>query len=329
MRRLRWGILSTARIAQQKVIPAIQASRHGVVTSIASRDKSRAQAVAKEHGIEASYDSYSALLHSPDIDAVYIPLPNHLHVDWSIRCLTAGKHVLCEKPLGVSAHDAQRLVDATKRFPHLVAAEAFMYRHHPQWSEVRSRIDSGAIGTVKAIQSMFTYFNDDPNNIRNQLGIGGGGLLDIGCYSISLSRYLLCKEPSRVCSVMDRDPQYGTDRVASVLLDFDGAASIFCCATQLHRFQQVQILGTRGRMEVLSPFNSPPDLPTRILCETDAGTEAVEFDAVNQFSLQADAFAQSVFTGQRSIATLEDALANMRAIDAAAKSAASGQWVAP
>ncbi len=326
-RRLRWGVLSTARIARQKVIPAIQGSSRGVVTAIASRDYSRAKATARKHAIETTFPSYADLLNSPHVEAVYIPLPNHLHVAWAVRCLEAGKHVLCEKPIGLNTQDALRLVETSRQYPRLVAAEAFMYRHHPQWQEILRLVKAGVLGSIRSIQSAFTYFNADPTNIRNQVDIGGGGLLDIGCYTISVARHLLGREPARICCVMDRDPEFGTDRVASVLADFDGTVSMSCCSTQLHRFQQVHVLGDLGRIEIPIPFNAPTDAPTRVHQVSVSGIETIKFGAANQYALQTDAFAESVFTGSREVSSLEDALANMRAIDAAFESAKRGCWV--
>lgn len=327
MNKLRWGVLSTARIAREKVVPAIQTSRSGRVVAIASRSAGRARAAAGALGIGTSYASYEALLESPEVDAVYIPLPNHMHVDWAIRCIESGKHVLCEKPLGLHEADAKRLKQAAEMHPDLVVAEAFMYRHHPQWQTVRQMAEDGAIGVLRCVQAFFSYYNVDPANIRNQASIGGGALMDIGCYGISLSRFLFGREPIRACAISHRDPAFSTDRLTSALLDFGDGTATFSCATQLHRHQRVQILGDAGRIKIEIPFNAPPDRATRIWHESASGLETITFEPADQYALQADAFAEAVFRGRCVLPTLEDALCNMRVIDAVAESTRRASWV--
>ncbi len=327
MNRLRWGILSTARIAREKVIPAIQASTSGLVTAIASRSIERARTIARLHGIGSAYGSYEALLESAEVDAVYIPLPNHLHVDWTIRCLASNKHVLCEKPIGLNAADTRRLLEASARHPHLFVAEAFMYRHHPQWQMARNLVSRGLVGKIRMIHSFFTYYNIDPGNIRNQFQMGGGALMDIGCYNVSLSRYLFGREPIRVCASIDLDAGFGTDRMTSALLDFADGTATFSCATQLHRYQRVHVLGEEGRLEVEVPFNAPPDRTTRIWHATASGIETITISPADQYGLQTDAFARSVFHGVREMPPLQDSLANMRVIDALFESAQGGRWI--
>ncbi len=219
MTKIRWGVLSTARIGLNHVIPAMQQGTYCEVTAIASRDKQRADAVAQQAGIAKAYGSYAELLADPEVDAIYIPLPNEQHVPWSIESLEAGKHVLCEKPIALTADEAQTLVDAAARHPHLKAMEAFMYRHHPQWQRAKQLVADGAIGDLRTIQSFFAYANLDPTNIRNQADHGGGGLMDIGCYNISFSRFIFGEEPARVCSMVEYDPTFNTDRLDIHLLD--------------------------------------------------------------------------------------------------------------
>lgn len=327
MKKLRWGVLSTARIAREKVIPAIQASRHGRVVAIASRSADRAGAVAGKLAIGASFASYEALLESREVDAVYIPLPNHMHVDWAIRSIKAGKHVLCEKPLGLTEADARRLEQAAGMRPDLVVSEAFMYRHHPQWRQARQMAESGAIGVLRCVHAFFCYHNVDPANIRNRADIGGGALMDIGCYGISVARFLFGREPIRACAIAQEDPVFSTDRLTSTLLDFGQGTASFSCATQLHRHQRVQILGDAGRIEIEIPFNAPPDHATRIWHETASGLESITFEAADQYALQADAFAEAVFGSSGAVPALEDAVRNMRVIDAVAESARRASWV--
>jgi predicted dehydrogenase len=264
MKKIRWGVLSTARIGTETVIPAMQLGEYCTVTAIASRRLEKAQAAAGQLGIEKAYGSYEELLADPDIDAVYIPLPNHLHVPWTIKALNAGKHVLCEKPIGLSAAEAQVLLSAARKFPRLKVMEAFMYRHHPQWQWAKQKVIEGEVGEVRTIQSFFSYYNADPDNIRNKADIGGGGLMDIGCYCISLSRFIFETEPWRVCGIIEEDPSMKVDRLTSGILEFSRGTSTFTCATQLVPYQRVNIFGTKGRIEIEIPFNAPSDRPCKV-----------------------------------------------------------------
>jgi predicted dehydrogenase len=258
-----------------------------------------------------------------------VPLPNHLHVDWSIRALEAGKHVLCEKPIGMDAHDAERLAAAAMAHPQLKVMEAFMYRFHPQWLEAKRLVDDGRLGRLQHVHSHFSYFKLDPANIRNQPEAGGGGLMDIGCYDVSLSRYLFGHEPARVVASVDVDPDLGIDRLASALLDFgEGRTATFTCATQLLGHQRAQAFGSEGRLELEIPFNAPQDGPCRLLFETEAGTLQTVYDRVDQYTLQAEAFSRAVLEDAPVPLPLLDAVANMRVLDAIRSSARSGGWVA-
>jgi predicted dehydrogenase len=331
---VRWGVLSTAGIGTRQVIPAMQRGRYSRVTAIASRDRARAKRVAAEQGIATAHASYDDLLADPDVDAVYIPLPNHLHVPWSIRALEAGKHVLCEKPIGLDAPEAETLARAAAERPHLKVMEAFMYRFHPQWQRARQLVaEDGAIGEVRAIHTWFAYFNNDPRNIRNQKDAGGGALMDIGCYGVSIARFVLGREPRRVAAVSDIDPQFGTDRLTSALMEFEGAVGSFTCATQLARHQRVDILGTEGRIEIELPVNALPDQPSRILLQRAPGPGApgapgtideIVFAPCNQYTLQGDAFSLAVLENAPVPTPLGDAAANMRVIDAVKTSAERG-----
>ncbi|MFZ4792886.1 MAG: Gfo/Idh/MocA family protein [Blastocatellia bacterium] len=327
MNKLRWGILSTSRFAQQKIVPAMKSCHYAEVTAIASRDRQKGEEVAARLGIAKVHDTYEGLLADPEIDVIYNPLPNHLHVPLTIAALEAGKHVLCEKPIGLDTADAERLLEAARRYPHLKVMEAFMYRFHPQWQKARQLVREGRIGKVSTIQSVFSYFNDDPANVRNKEGIGGGGLLDIGCYSISLSRFIFEAEPRRVIGIIEDDPQFRVDRLTSGILDFGDRTSTFTCSTQLTPYQRVQIFGTSGRIEIEVPFNPMPDQPARIIVESDGKIEETVFDLCNQYTIQGDLFSLAVINNSPVPTPLEDAVANMRVIDAVFESGRSGGWV--
>ncbi len=327
MQTVRWGVLSTAKIGRKQVIPALQQSQYGRVTAIASRSLESARAVADELGIDKAYASYAALLADPEVDAVYNPLPNHLHVPWTLKALAAGKHVLCEKPIGLSSAEARQLLAASQQYPHLKVMEAFMYRHHPQWQWAQQAVLAGRIGTLQTIQSFFSYHNVDPHNIRNHAEIGGGGLMDIGCYCISLARFLFGTEPERAWGMQQLDPVFHTDYLFNGVLDFgQGGTSTFTCSTQLAPYQRVNILGTTGRIEIEIPFNAPPDKPCRLWYSTQGQTEEIRFEICNQYTLQGDCFAQAILNDTSVPTPLTDAVANMRVIEALVASAQSGSW---
>lgn len=326
MKKIRWGVLSTAKIGTKKVIPAMQLGEYCKFTAIASRQLEKAQAAARQLGIEKAYGSYEELLADCDVDAIYLPLPNHLHVPWAIKALKAGKHVLCEKPIGLNAVEAQELLEASRKFPRLKVMEAFMYRHHPQWQWAKKRVSEGKIGELRTIQSFFSYYNSDPNNIRNKADIGGGGLMDIGCYCISLSRFIFGAEPRRVCGIMEEDPKMKVDRLTSGILEFASGTSTFTCATQLVRYQRVNIFGTKGRIEIEMPFNTPPDRPCKIWHGDDARIEEVILGICNQYTIQGDLFSRAVLEDREVPTPLEDAVANMQVIDALVRSAKSDSW---
>lgn len=331
MNKVRWGILSTANIGVKKVIPAMQRGRLSSVTAIASRNLETASKVAADLGIEKSYGAYEELLDDDEVDAIYNPLPNHLHVPWSIKALEAGKHVLCEKPIALTADEGQLLVDAGKAHPHLKLMEAFMYRHHPQWQFAVDAVQSGKIGTLRTIQSFFSYFNDDPKNIRNMAELGGGGLMDVGCYNISLSRFL-CGQPQRAIGIVDVDPRFGTDRMTTGILQFaDGVTSSFTCSTQIAPYQRVNILGTKGRIEIEIPFNAPPDAACKTWLHTQSGSESTkeltEHPVSDQYTIQGDLMSAAILNDTPVPTPIEDAVANMRVIEAIKQSAEVNQWV--
>ncbi len=327
MKTLRWGVLSTARIAQTRLIPAIQSSALGEVVAIASRDAASAQAVAGQFGIPRAHGSYEALLADPDVDAIYNPLPNHLHVPWSIKALEAGKHVLCEKPLGVNQADAARLQEAAAQHPHLKVMEAFMYRFHPQWSLIRQKLAGGELGQLRSLVAFFAYNNRDPDNVRNFPEMGGGGLLDIGCYPVSAARWLYCGEPLRVLAHLQYLPGYSVDCITTAILEFaDGTAS-FIVSTKTEPDQWLEINGEKGKLRVERPFNPEPGRTGKVHLTLNERTEEHDFSAGEQYREMVDAFCHSVLNDEPLPTPLDDALANMRVLDALFTSAETGQWV--
>ena len=327
MTKIRWGALSTAKIGTEKVLPAMQQGHYCEVAAIASRSEATAQATAARLGIAKAYGSYEALLADPESDAIYNHLPNHLHIPWTIKALAAGKHVLCEKPIGLSSAQAEELVDAAARYPHLKVMEAFMYRHHPQWVRAKEIVAGGGIGELRTIQSFFSYYNNDPGNIRNMADIGGGGLMDIGCYNISLSRFIFDAEPTRIMGIVEYDPQFKTDRIASGILDFGRGTATFTCSTQLSSYQRANIFGTEGRVEIEIPVNAPPDRPCRMWHQCGNAIEEIVLDTCNQYTIQGDLFAQAILNDTPVPTPLTDAVANMRVIEAIVASGKQAAWV--
>jgi predicted dehydrogenase len=328
--RTRWGILGVAKIATDKIIPAIQSGKTGQVVAIASRSLGKAQSAAARFAIPRAYGSYEELLADAEVDAVYNPLPNHLHVPWSIRALEAGKHVLCEKPIARDAAEASQLLAARERTGRLVQ-EAAMVRTHPRWLGAREIVRSGRIGDLRSITGFFSYFNDSPTNVRHQPGMGGGGLLDIGFYPITMSRFIFEAEPVRVMGLLEIDPRFGVDRLASAILEFPRGHAIFTCSTQLAPHQNLDILGTRGRIGVDIPWSMPHERPSRLVVDdsaraTGAAAEEIWFPACDQWGVLCDRFCEAIAKGLPAPVPIEDAVANMRVIDAIFKSAQSGRF---
>lgn len=329
-KRLRWGVLSTALIGTRKVIPGMQKGKYTSVDAIASRDLTKARETANALGIPRAYGSYEELLADPEIDAIYNPLPNQMHVPWTIKAAEAGKHVLCEKPLSLSVAEAETLLEVRARTG-VKIGEAFMIRSHPQWLRTQQLIREGRIGALRAVAGAFSYFNDDPANIRNQVECGGGALFDIGCYMIQSARIGFASEPTRVVASIDRDPRFHVDRLTSALMEFDGGHAIFTCSTQMVPYQRVQFLGTQGRIEIEIPFNAPKDRPTRIFLDDGSdpgGSSAVveEFAVCDQYTLQGDDFSRSVIEGGEVPVPLEEAIRNMTVIEAIFRSAENEKW---
>jgi predicted dehydrogenase len=332
-RKVHWGVLGAADIALKKVIPAMQRGQWTEISALASRDGTKARRAADALGISKAYGSYEELLADPEIEAIYNPLPNHLHVPWTIKAAEAGKHVLCEKPIALNVQDALPLLAARDRTG-VKIQEAFMVRTHPQWIRVIDLIQAGRIGQVRSIVGQFSYNNPDPRNIRNIAAVGGGGLMDIGCYLIFFSRLLFRTEPRRVFGLVDEDPATRTDVMTSALLDFPQGQAAITCGTRMTPFQRVQIIGATGRIEVQIPVNAPPDRACRILVDDGsdffgAGAETIEFEICDQYTIQGDLFSQAIREGREPVIPLEDSIRNMAIIDAVFSSAKSGQWEVP
>ncbi len=333
METIRWGVLSTAAIGINKVIPAMQAGALTRVDAIASRSISRAQASATALGIARAYGSYEELLDDPEIDAIYNPLPNPLHVPWTIRAAEAGKHVLCEKPLGINAADAARLLEVERRTGVRIG-EAFMVRTAPQWLRIEQLIRANTMGRLLSITGVFSYHNTDPQDIRNRLDAGGGALLDIGCYMIHAARHAFSDEPLRVVGSIDHDPQSGIDRLTSAMLEFPAGQAIFTCSTQMIPYQRIQFLCQAGRMEIEIPFNMPPDRPTRIFLDADGDlsgdhVQTETFHPCDQYTVQGDAFSRAILDNAVVPVPVLDGVRNLAVIDAIFASARNGRWETP
>ncbi|MCR4376441.1 MAG: Gfo/Idh/MocA family oxidoreductase [Acidobacteria bacterium] len=330
MRKIKWGVLGTSKFAAEKVIPAMQGGDYTEVVAIASRDAAKAWASATLLGIPKAYGSYEALIADREVDAIYNPLPNHLHLPWTQAAAEAGKHVLCEKPIGLTAADARDLIAVRDRTGVRIQ-EAFMVRTHPQWLRAMEICQSGRLGDVRAYVGVFSYFNNDTLNIRNVAEWGGGGLLDIGCYLIGTSRMIFDEEPRRVMALMERDAVSGVDTLASLMLDFPSGQAVGMCSTRLVGHQRVQIFGTRGKLELEIPFNAPPDRPCRISVDTDGdplgrGVSILEIPTCDQYRIQGDLFSRAILLDGPVPYPLEMSVANMAIIDAAFRSAARGRW---
>ncbi|MGH1478174.1 MAG: Gfo/Idh/MocA family protein [Geminicoccales bacterium] len=330
MEPVRFGVISTAKIALERVIPAMQQGAHTRIDAIASRDLEKAKAVAEQFSIPKAYGSYEELLADPEIEAVYNPLPNHLHVPLSINAARVGKHVLCEKPIALDAKEAETLINVREETG-VVIAEAFMVRHHPQWIKARELVRAGRIGTLRVIQASFSYMNVDPENVRNQAAIGGGGLYDIGCYPIVTTRFIFGAEPVRAIGLLERDPSFHTDRFCSAILHFPEGQAQFTCSTQLVPQQRMQILGSEGRIELDIPFTPLEEETSRVLLADGshrgfASIEEFTFEGINQYTLQGDHFARVIRGEEILDFPLEDAIKNMAVIDAIYRSGETGGW---
>ena len=328
--KVKWGVLGAASIAVRKVIPGMQAGEWSDVVAIASRDLAKGEAAAQKLGIAKVYGSYEELLADSEIEAVYIPLPNHLHVPWSIKAAEAGKHVLCEKPLSLSVAEAKSLLAVRDRAG-VKIGEAFMVKTHPQWLRTRELVRSGRIGELKAIMGAFSYFNRDAANVRNVVAWGGGGIMDIGCYPIVTSRFIFGEEPTRVAALIERDPEFKTDRLASAILDFPSGQATFVCSMQMVPYQRMQFFGTKGRIEIEIPFNAPPDRPTRVFIDDGkdvfgSGVVTETFPVCDQYTIQGDAFSRAVRGDGEVPMPVEESIKNMAVIEAVFRAGTSGKW---
>jgi predicted dehydrogenase len=333
MTKIRWGVLGVAGIATRKVIPAMQQGQWSTVTAIASRHAAKAREAGASLGVAKAYGSYEELVADPEIDAVYNPLPNDLHVPWTIRAAERGKHVLCEKPIALSADEARQLLRVRDRTG-VKIQEAFMVRTHPQWLKARSLVREGRIGELRAMVGVFSYFNDDPANIRNAPAMGGGALLDIGCYLINTSRFVTGREPVRVAGAVERDPRFHVDRLTSMLLDYGDVHLVGTCSTQMVYYQNMRILGTRGLIDIRIPFNAPPDRPCEIFVDSGAdlfggGQERIEIPICNQYTIQGDLFSKAILEKTEVPEPLEDSVRNMECIEAVFRSANTGALEIP
>jgi predicted dehydrogenase len=331
--KVKWGVLGAASIATRKVIPGMQKGEWSEIAAIASRDLRKAEEAAGTLGIAKAYGSYEELLADGEIEAIYNPLPNHLHVPWSIKAAEAGKHVLCEKPVSLSVAEAKTLLAARERCG-VKIGEAFMVKTHPQWLRTRELIRKGVIGELRAIVGAFSYFNRDPQNVRNNPEWGGGAMMDIGCYPITTSRFIFGEEPVRVAGLIERDPDFKTDRLASAMLEFPSGQAVFTCSMQLVAYQRMQFLGTKGRIEMEIPFNAPPDRGCRIFIDDGrdvfgGGIRIETIPVCDQYTVQGDAFSRAIREGGEVPVPLEDAIGNMAVIEAVFRAGESGRWEKP
>jgi len=332
--KVKWGILGAASIARRRVVPAMKNCELAEVAAVGSRSLAKSQEFAKELGIPKAYGSYEELIDDPEIEVIYNPLPNHLHVEWSIRAASRGKHVLCEKPIARSVDEARRLLQARDDYG-VKIGEAFMVRTHPQWLRSREMIRAGKIGKLRSILGYFSYYNIEPENVRNSMDFAGGALMDIGCYPVKMSRFIFGEEPRRVVACIERDPSFGTDRLTSAILEFNEGQSIFTCSTQMVYYQRMQFFGTQARLDVEVPFNAPTDTPCRLILDDGKNLYAGQSQQVelipicNQFTIQADLFSKAV-RGEGEVPNpMEDAVANTAALEALFQSAATGKWEKP
>lgn len=330
MEKIKWGILSTAKIGLKQVIPALQLGKYTEVTAISSRSLDKAEVAASSLGIEKAYGSYEALLEDPDVDAIYNPLPNNLHLEWTVKAMEAGKHVLCEKPIALTVAEVEEMIGVRDKCG-VKAGEAFMVKSNPQWIETRERVRRGEVGDLRLIQGIFSYYNVDPSNIRNIPELAGGGMWDIGCYLVTTSRYIFEQEPVRLLAILEFDPEMKTDRLGSVIMEFPSGQALFAVSTQLVPFQRMHIFGTDGHLEVKIPFNAPNDRPCTVA--QDRGSILLDeitthaYPVTNQYTLMADAFSKAILEDGEVPVSLEDALNNTRALTAIFESAKRREWV--
>lgn len=326
MEPFRIGVLGVARHFVLRVLDPLLKSKKVQVYAIASRNVQKAKDAAEKWGFPVYYGSYEELLADEKVEAVYIPLPNHMHAEWIKKCADAGKHILCEKPLTLNAKEAEEVAEyANSKGVKLM--EAFMYRFQPKWKRTKELVEHGEIGKILSIHTIFSYSNNDPENIRNIKDYGGGALMDIGCYAISTARYIMGREPERVVGLTHYDSRFETDILSSGMMDFGVARCMFTVGTQMFPQQEVTIFGTGGTITVTIPFNDFPDAKAKIIVQTDVGTRVVEFDPADQYQLEFEAFAEAIREGKEVPTPLQDAINNMKVIDALSESGKKGAWI--
>jgi len=324
-KQMKWGVLGVSGHFIQRVVVPLTHSDTVEVAAIASRDKAKAEAAAAKWGIPKAYGSYEELLADPEIEAIYNPLPNHMHLEWIKKCADAGKPILCEKPIGLNAKEVQEAIDYTEK-KGVPLMEAFMYRFHPQWIRAKELSDCGEIGKINAVQSHFFYSNQDPNNIRNRLDAGGGAILDIGCYAVSSARFIFGEEPTRVISMINRSPEFGTDILTSGILEFPSGQSTFTVGTQTSGAQAVHIFGAGGTISIEIPFNIYPDVTVPQYISTGVGERVYEAGPEDQYQLLFEAFSDALQNGESVPTPMTDALNNQKVLDALFRSEQSGAW---
>jgi predicted dehydrogenase len=328
--KLKWGVLGAAKIALEKVIPAMAGSKNYEVYGISSRTKVKAEHAAKKLNIPKAYGSYEELINDPEINVVYNPLPNHMHVEYTLKCIEAGKHVLCEKPIALKAAEVEKLIAA--RDKHKVkVGEAFMVKTHPQWVKTKELVQKGNLGKIKLVQGTFSYFNTNPDNIRNIDAYGGGAIWDIGCYPVTTSRFVLGEEPKKIVAMIEFDKEFGTDVLSSFILHFPSAHAVFAVSTQIVPYQRMHFFGEEKELEIKIPFNAPKDRSCIIQINPgdiyEEKLENIRFEICDQYRIQADAFSKAVINNSEVPVPLEDALANTKVLEALFTSAKEGRWV--
>jgi predicted dehydrogenase len=329
MEKIKFGVLSTAQIGINHVIPAIIKSKNCELAAIASRRIQKAEKAGRQFDINTFYSNYDELLKDKNIDAVYIPLPNHLHTDWSLKALKAGKHVLCEKPFSLNSKDGQKVINFLKKPSKLVFMEAFMYGFHKQWSKARELLCDGKIGDIIDVKSTFTYFNNDPDNIRNKYLEGGGGLLDVGCYCINVTRMIYNEEPEMVFGKIKYDSGFGVDVYVKGMMKFNHGLASFSAGTKASPHEEVRIIGTKGMLTINHPFYGVPTMESNTtihLCPNYGEKISFEIEGENQYMKMVDHFAESILNETPPKITLQNSINNMKVIDAIFASDKSGKW---
>lgn len=325
MKKIRFGVLGVSNHFYKRIALPLNETDNCEVYAIASREVSKAKVAGEEFGIPVSDLNYEELINHDEVDAIYIPQPNHLHAEWTIKALEAGKPVLCEKPLAMDAQEANQMADVSKRL-NIPLMEGFMYRFHPLWQHIRNLIRTNQIGQINSVHTIFTYNNPSSSNIRNIKEFGGGALMDIGCYAISVPRFLFGSEPDKVMATMEEHPEFGTDMHTTALMQFGSANASFFVSTASEPFQKVEIIGTAGTITVHVPFNTYVDTPSTITVSTGQGAREVEFPICDPYGLMFDAFSSALIDQKPVPVPIEDAINNMKVIDAVVKSAKSGKW---